>query len=175
MQKSKLAKKEITKETPLKEIEKIGSKCNKCGHCCSYGSGFAVARDLPKIAKFLKISVDELKKKYFESVNQFNTTLYRPKLLGKPYGPCIFLKDKQCSIHPVKPLQCKTGNLFEYSEDLRVWFALNYQVNEEDPESIRQWESYLKNGGHNIKGGAKGEENAKTITKRYNVEGRSYL
>jgi hypothetical protein len=31
---------------------------------------------------------------------------------------------------------------------------LNYFVNEDDPESLRQWNTYLKSGGKGITGGS---------------------
>ncbi|MBW2965815.1 hypothetical protein KY342_01785, partial [Candidatus Woesearchaeota archaeon] len=97
----------------------------------------------------------ELQEKYLEEKELFNTKLSRPKpkTNNKPYGECAFLSDKKCKIHQVKPLQCKVGNCSEYGEELTVWFDLNYFVNEDDPQSIREWKLYLDSGGKTIKGG----------------------
>jgi len=145
----------ITKDTELKDVLK--HDCDKCGHCCSYGTGFAVKEDIKPIAKYLNVKEKELKEKWMEEVEIFHTKLWRPKTIkkpeqrDKPFGKCVFLKDKICSIHKVKPLQCRIGNC--KSEELALWFMLNYQVNANDPESIREFASYLKHGGKTLPGG----------------------
>jgi Fe-S-cluster containining protein len=85
----------------------------------------------------------------------FNTNLSRPKIKkeDKPYGECIFLQNKKCTIQKVKPLQCRVGNCNEHGERLSKWFMLNYLVNKDDPESIRQYAAYLSSGGKTIEGG----------------------
>jgi len=146
---------QITKNTTITEILKISQDCKQCGHCCSQGSGFLVGDDIKNIAEYLKITEKEVKEKYLEEKELFNTKLLRPKLKkeDKPYGECIFLKDKKCTINKVKPLQCRVGNCNEYGEKLSIWFMLNYLVNKDDPESIRQYAAYLKSGGKTITGG----------------------
>jgi len=145
----------IQKNTPPSEILKLSQQCRQCGHCCSHGSGFLIGNDIKNIAEYLKITEKELKEKYLEEKELFNTKLLRPKLKtkDKPYGKCVFLDDKKCKIHQVKPLQCRVGNCNEHGEQLSQWFMLNYQINKDDPESIRQYASYLKSGGKTIPGG----------------------
>ena len=41
----------------------------------------------------------------------------------------------------------------EYSEQLSQWFMLNFFVNSKDPESIRQFNAYLKAGGKTLADG----------------------
>ena len=146
---------QITKNTPISEILKLGHDCKQCGHCCSHGSGFLIGEDKKNISKFLRITEEELIKKYLEEKELFNTKLSRPKLKtsNKPYGECVFLDDKKCKIHKVKPLQCRVGNCNEHGERLSKWFMLNYLVNKDDPESIRQYAAYLSPGGKTIQGG----------------------
>lgn len=145
----------IQKNTPLSEILELSQHCKQCGHCCSHGSGFLINNDTKNIAEFLGMTKKELKENYLEEKELFNTKLLRPKLKkeDKPYGECIFLNNKKCKIHKVKPLQCKVGNCNEYGEKLSIWFMLNYQINKDDPESIRQYAAYLKSGGKTIEGG----------------------
>ena len=114
-----------------------------------------IGEDLKKIADFLGISKEEVKKLYLEEKELFNTRLSRPRLKtnDKPYGRCIFLENKECKIHKVKPFQCRVGNCNQHGERLSIWFMLNYLVNKEDPESIRQYAAYLSSGGKTIKGG----------------------
>jgi Fe-S-cluster containining protein len=145
----------ITKKTSLKKALELGKKCKKCGHCCSHGSGALVGDDLKKIAKLLKSTEAELKKTCLQEVERFNTKRLRPVTIkkGKPYGRCIFFNDKKgCVIHTVKPLECKIGNCSEHGEDLSLWFMLNYFIDANDPESVRQFAAYLKSGGKTLKG-----------------------
>ncbi|PIN86071.1 hypothetical protein COV19_07000 [Candidatus Woesearchaeota archaeon CG10_big_fil_rev_8_21_14_0_10_44_13] len=152
----------INAHTPLKDILELGSVCRKCGHCCSHGSGFLTREDHRRIAEHLRISENKLKEKYLEEIEKFNTRLWRPRLKkgpGKenlPYGKCVFLMEKGgqklCRIHGVKPLQCRIGNCTKHGEKLTLWFTLNYFLNENDPESVRQYATYLKSGGKTLKG-----------------------
>ncbi len=145
----------ITAKTPLKKILELGNVCNRNNNCCKHGSGFLVGDDLKNIAKFLKISEEELKGKFLDEKEMFNKRLLRPKAKksDKPYGECIFFEEKGCSIHEVKPLQCRTGSCSEYGEELSAWFLLNYILDKDDPESIRQYALYVKSGGKIIPGG----------------------
>ncbi|MBU0707001.1 hypothetical protein KKG41_01380, partial [Patescibacteria group bacterium] len=81
---------------------------------------------------------------------------YRPKILrkGKPYGKCVFFdKEVGCRVHEVKPLECKvTMGCKDYGEQLSLWFMLNHFVNENEPESVRQFAIYLKSGGKTLLG-----------------------
>jgi len=149
-------KESITRSTPLFKVLRLSSSCEKCGHCCKHGTGFLVKEDIPKIAKHQGITEKELIDHCLEPVTKFNTTLYRPVAAknGKPYGVCIFYNtEKGCIIHDIKPLHCRIGNCNEYGEELSVWFDLNYFVNPDDPQSIREWRLYLESGGKNIPGG----------------------
>jgi len=145
----------IKKDTPLKTVLEHGKKCtHKCGHCCNYGTGFLVGDDKKHIANFLNIDEKELEK-YLETVDKFNTKLQRPmthKKENMPYGRCVFLKNEGCTIHPVKPLQCKVGTCGEHGEQLSIWFTLNYFLNADDAESVRQYAAYLKIGGKTLEG-----------------------
>lgn len=145
----------IEKSTKLKQVLEIGKECDKCSHCCSYGSGALVDDDQENIAKFLNIAPEQLKKDYLEEIEKFNTKRLRPKLTRdkKPYGKCIFLEKDGCKIHKVKPVECKIGNCKQHGEELSIWFMLNYYINPKDPESIRQFHAYLKSGGKTLKGG----------------------
>ncbi len=146
----------VTRKTKLSKVLELGEKCSKCGHCCSHGAGALADEDLAKIAAFLKTTEKELKKTCLEEVERFNTKRLRPILIkkSKPYGRCVFLDEKTgCKINDVKPLECKIGNCSEYGEQLSLWFMLNYFVNPNDPESVRQYSAYLKTGGKTLKGG----------------------
>jgi Fe-S-cluster containining protein len=137
----------ITRFTPKERILEIGNDCERCGHCCRYGSGFLVDEDIPKIARHLGLTEEELKQNCLEEVEKFHTKRFRPRVVrnGKPYGTCIFYNTQEgCIIHGIKPFQCKIGNCNKYGQQINDWFVLNYFVNTDDPESIREWASYLK-------------------------------
>lgn len=148
----------LTKNTDVKEVLKLTNpcKCNACTAGCRRGSGFLADEDIPKLAKFMNISEEVLKKEFLEEVEKFNTRRYRPKILrkDKPYGKCIFFDEEiGCKIHEAKPLECKTSmGCRDYGEELSIWFMLNHFVNKDDAESVRQYASYLKSGGKIIPG-----------------------
>ena len=69
----------LTKNTPVEEVLKLSNPC-KCESCtvgCRHGSGFLVKEDIPRIAKFMGITEEVLKKDFLEEVEKFNTKKYR--------------------------------------------------------------------------------------------------
>ena len=148
----------LIKNSPVNEVLKLAHPC-KCEACtvgCRHGSGFLIDGDIPKIAKFLSISEEVLKKEFLEEVEKFNTKKYRPKIIRKnmPYGKCIFFDEEiGCRVHEAKPLECKVSmGCKPYGEQLSLWFMLNHFVNKDDAESVRQYASYLKSGGKTLEG-----------------------
>ena len=131
-------------------------KCARCSHGCKVGSGFFGDESLKPTAQFLGISEEELKAKYLEEVEMFHTKRFRPKTQAKPFGQCIFFdKIKGCTIHPVKPLECKIASGCKaHGEEAQIWFRLNYFVNPDDPQSIREYANVLKCNPKTIKGGS---------------------
>ena len=78
-------------------------KCLECGACCKgFGGTYVSENDIKKISEF--INVDP---KIF--INRYLTESGSKYVLvqGKD-DMCIFYdKEKQCTIHPVKPYMCK--------------------------------------------------------------------
>jgi len=153
-----LEKKELAKDTHVNEVLKLTNPC-KCEACtvgCRHGSGFLEDGDIPRLAKFMGITEEVLKKEFLEEVEKFNTKRFRPKILrkDKPYGKCIFFDENiGCKVHEAKPLECKISmGCKSFGEDLSLWFMLNHFVNKDDAESIRQFASYLKSGGKTLDG-----------------------
>jgi Fe-S-cluster containining protein len=143
----RVEKAHITKEMPVEVVESLAdTPCKKlnCTKCCEHGTGAATQDDLKQIAHHLGLSVDALKEKHFDTITKYNTTLWRPKMLGKPFGPCVFLSKEGCSIHSVKPTGCRLSSWNHHGEQLAEWFDLNHFVNTNDGESIRQWAHRLK-------------------------------
>ena len=165
----------IHANTSKEDVEALGKECDKCGHCCKYGAGFAQKNELKKIADHLKIDEETLKKEYFDEANVFNKVVYRPKIKktdGLPFGPCIFMEKNECKIHEVKPLHCRVGNCGEHGESLSEWYTINHLVDKDNMDSLRQWAIRVELKP-TIKGGEPkdlvGEEKAKKIF-RYKEE-----
>ncbi|MBT7902994.1 YkgJ family cysteine cluster protein [Candidatus Woesearchaeota archaeon] len=147
----------ITKNTPQEYIEEINTVCKKCGNCCSQGSGFVLKKEVDKIAKHLELSEEEVKTKFLTEVEFFNTKQFRlkmniPKDSIRPHGNCVFLRADHCSIQDAKPLHCRISNCNEFGDEVQTWFLVNFFLNPNDPESIRQYSSFLKTGGRLLKG-----------------------
>ena len=144
--------KNMKKEEVLKIADRsLGDDCETCNaHCCKYGSGYFLPEDIKKLAEHLKMSEEEAIKEYLEEVTVFNTNIHRAKQIkhrnsNVPHGQCMFLgQNYKCVIHDVKPFHCKLGTCTDHGEDLSIWFTLNHLVNKHDPESVRQWATYLK-------------------------------
>lgn len=142
----------ISIKTPKKDMIRLSPSCNceACQHGCYYGSGTLADNDAGNIAKFLNINEKELKQRHLEEIEKFNTKRLRPKILrkgNKPYGRCTFFdEEKKCRIHDVKPLECSiTSGCKPHAKQASHWFTLNFFVNKNDAESVRQWAQFLKN------------------------------
>lgn len=111
-----------------KQIKKFIKKkkpfeCENCGECCINAPCPLAPNDLPKIANFFKLSVEETIKKYLiwdywlgEHMEKFyylapkrkndTETITRFEWISKG-EPCIFLKKTKrgfkCKIHKIKP------------------------------------------------------------------------
>ena len=151
----------IAKDTPLAEVQKLAPpcRCGACSHGCTMGSGFLAESDFGPLAKFLGITVGELRQKHLEPVEQLNRTMWRPRLErkeNKPYGRCTFYDaEKGCTVHAAKPLHCKVSmGCRPYAGKLHAWFVLNHVLNRHDPEALRQYADYLAAGGESIPGGS---------------------
>lgn len=82
-------------------------ECTQCGKCCTGAPGYTWINheEIDQISGFLKITKEEFAKRYLRSVDGKLALL--EKMVGLDYD-CIFLKDRQCQIYPVRPSQCRT-------------------------------------------------------------------
>jgi uncharacterized protein len=79
--------------------------CTQCGKCCTGAPGIAwVSLDeIQNIAEYLKIPINDFVRGYLRKIEG------RWALLEDFENfDCIFLKDKKCSVYPVRPSQCRT-------------------------------------------------------------------
>jgi hypothetical protein len=91
--------------------------CTQCGNCCSGDPGYvwATKPEIARISVFLGRTDGWLDK------GQLRRVGLRYSLTEKPGGDCVFLErvdgKSQCSIYPVRPLQCRTWPF--WNENLR--------------------------------------------------------
>jgi len=88
--------------------------CTKC--CEQKGFVYLTEADLGRIAKFLGLKESEFERRY----------VYRTRHLLRLRMPrhtqCHFLREDGCSIHPVKPVQCRVFPFWpELVDDKREW------------------------------------------------------
>jgi len=114
---------------PLSErdlAEKLKSfQCRRCNQCCKQpGFVYLTPSESDSIAAFLNRDV-------YAFVNEACDIQDRQRLVLKknPDESCIFLTENGCSIHAVKPGQCRdfpvrwrTPRSFEYCEGLKALF-----------------------------------------------------
>jgi Fe-S-cluster containining protein len=88
-----------------------------CTNCCTQkGFVYITEGDLARIAKFLKMPAAEFERRY----------VYRTRHLLRLRMPrhtqCHFLREGGCSIHPVKPVQCRIFPFWpELAGNKREW------------------------------------------------------
>ena len=85
------------------KIDLTKFRCVKCGNCCRLpGYVYVTRREIPEIAKYLKLKVNDFVERF---------TRFAPKpylsLIEKKDKSCVFLKDNRCQIYKVRPGQCR--------------------------------------------------------------------
>jgi len=93
----KIASKNIS--TTAKDI----FECQQCGDCCKgFGGTYITNQDISRIASFINVQPDKFIIDYCDHSGS------RLVLTLGTDGYCIFFhREKQCTIHPVKPLMCR--------------------------------------------------------------------
>lgn len=100
-------------------------KCSQCSNCCSGFPGFVwiSQEEIEQIHKFLKISKNDFLKNYTRQVYG------KISLIEDPINyDCCFLKNKKCTIYPIRPHQCKSYPFWESNlSDKKSWQGLKKQ------------------------------------------------
>jgi uncharacterized protein len=85
-------------------------KCLDCGQCCSgpdSGYIWANQKEIELIAEFLKMSVEDFRKRYTKNIMMRTTLIENPQ-----NKDCIFLEkvgdQKRCLIYQVRPFHCRS-------------------------------------------------------------------
>lgn len=83
--------------------------CTQCGNCCGGAPGYVWVNEeeTRRMAAFLNIDVTDFATRYVRAAHR------RKSLIEYRNGDCVFLErdgkgKARCSIHPVRPLQCRT-------------------------------------------------------------------
>ena len=73
-----------------------------CTRCCTQkGWVYLGVEDVPRLAAFLDMSASEFRRRFVYS------TKHTSRLRKPRQGECPFLNAEGCSVHPVKPMQCR--------------------------------------------------------------------
>ena len=110
--------------------EGLRFKCTECGECCTGGPGYCWVTDeeISAIADYLKMDLKKFQRRYLRYVTG------RYSLVETKNYDCIFLKDKKCTIYPVRPTQCRTF----------PWWAQNLSSPEAWEEAAKRCEGISK-------------------------------
>lgn len=88
--------------------------CSGCGDCCRDLSDDRIVLlfpgELPRLAADLGCTPEAFERRYTEPVPQFAAIGIDARRLRHEAGSCVFLdSDSRCTIHAVKPFQCREG------------------------------------------------------------------
>ena len=74
--------------------------CTQCGNCCTKLRPVMLEIDIDVLTKLLTLSREDFRKKYI-MIDTDGDMMFK-------HLPCIFLKDKQCSIYESRPTDCRS-------------------------------------------------------------------
>lgn len=74
--------------------------CTKCGNCCNSLHPSVTKPEISRLAKALNMSDKTFEKQHLET-DEFDQKKYMSDT------PCLFLKDKKCSIYTERPEDCR--------------------------------------------------------------------
>ena len=78
-------------------------ECTSCGQCCKQLKPTLTAEDQQRLAKKLKVAVQQLQDTYLEYVKSDD----EPACWQIKKAPCSFLKDKKCTVYEARPQNCR--------------------------------------------------------------------
>lgn len=99
-------------------------RCESCQNACGYKPGWFMPGEAEKLAEHFGIAFEEVFKTklsvdWYEADENFvsDVFLLSPSVVGgptgeefdaNPHGVCVFFVDGACSIHDVKPFECRS-------------------------------------------------------------------
>lgn len=104
--------------------------CFKCVRACKHIPGWFAPGELEKAAAFCEApSVEDFKRDFLKEVGFLADDqwieIWRPRMPGYDDHSvkekrCVFLSElDRCTIHPVKPMECREALLCERDQDIR--------------------------------------------------------
>jgi len=99
--------------------EGVRFACTGSGKCCAIHGEHAYVyftrEEEAAIARHLGMTVRTFRHRHTRR------TSFGPRTLRFPDGGCTFLRDRRCSIYPVRPAQCRTWPFWPENMDPEVW------------------------------------------------------
>lgn len=140
-------------------------QCELCRKACEFKSGWFMPGEAEKAAEFLGVTLKEFFDQHL-GVDWFTgdggaTFLLAPALVdeksgteypGDPRGKCVFFKNGLCSIHAVKPFECRAAqhtDAEDYVQQRHAKIAKAWESNQNQIEELlgREPESQDWHGG----------------------------
>ncbi len=82
--------------------------CKMCGECCmGFGGTYVSEAEMAAIARYLQEPPESFAERYCRPSGS------RQVLGQADSGYCVFMKDRRCGIHPVKPRMCRAWPFLE--------------------------------------------------------------
>ena len=126
-----------------------GCSCKRCISACSNKPGWFLPGEVEKTAKFLDMTTQDFFDKYL-AVDWFRDTfVLAPAIIESkpggmyplnPHGQCIFFKNNRCSIHAVKPFECRNYNHNKRTEESQATHEL--VAKEWEPHQVQIFQLY---------------------------------
>ncbi|MBE6083816.1 MAG: YkgJ family cysteine cluster protein [Tissierellaceae bacterium] len=118
--------------------------CNQCGECCRNRYDIVLSPyDLYRIAKYLKMKIPDVLRKYCESYMGENSNM--PVVRAKPKihnDVCSFLRNGKCSIHEAKPSVCALfplGRAADSKGEIRYFYGGGCTNANKSKVSLKDW------------------------------------
>ena len=126
--------------------------CKTCQNACAYKPGWFLPGEIEKVAEYLNKPLKEVFDEYL-AVDWYQDVpkdifVIAPAIPGTkggiytadPRGKCTFYKEGKCSIHPVKPFECRE---YHHGEDSVSISDRHSEVAEEWKDNQQQVEDLL--------------------------------
>lgn len=127
MDEDRIARRVCTLHERISTVTPRDCVCEKCVEACHRHPGWFLPGEAEKVAEFLGMEFTEFEKRFLIKDHASNQAasdapyVYSPRKpeVDKPdetirsawrqgcHGDCVFLKEDRCSIHPVKPFECR--------------------------------------------------------------------
>lgn len=128
--------------------------CEKCQAVCSHKPGWFIPGEVEKVADFFSITLQELFDRYLMpdswepdtgSIRTLSPAIKGEKpgtYLPFAVGECVFFEGGRCSIHGVKPYECRmAGHIFNptiHEEVGMSWVSRQDQIGDLEGNNLKE-------------------------------------